>query len=85
MNSIKIQKTASLGSAGVHSFVSHRVGASPIPADYCRTSIQLILFLIIIMLFRQFALAAATLSLAKATNLADYEYVVVGSGAGKLD
>jgi hypothetical protein len=37
------------------------------------------------MLFRQFALAAATLSLAKAADLTGYEYVVVGSGAGKLD
>ena len=34
------------------------------------------------MLFRQFALAAATISLAKAADLTGYEYVVVGSGAG---
>ncbi|KAH6638854.1 choline dehydrogenase [Boeremia exigua] len=34
------------------------------------------------MLFRQFALAAATVSLAKAVDLTGYEYVVVGSGAG---
>lgn len=36
------------------------------------------------MLFRQFALAAATISLAKAADLTGYEYVVVGSGAGEL-
>ncbi|KAF2994539.1 hypothetical protein E8E13_003712 [Curvularia kusanoi] len=34
------------------------------------------------MLFRQFALAAASISLAKAVELTGYEYVVVGSGAG---
>ena len=36
------------------------------------------------MLFRQFAMAAATISLAKAAELTGYEYVVVGSGAGKF-
>lgn len=34
------------------------------------------------MLFRQFALAAASISLARAVDLTGYEYVVVGSGAG---
>ena len=36
------------------------------------------------MLFRQFVVAAASISLAKAVELTGYEYVVVGSGAGKL-
>ena len=37
------------------------------------------------MLFRQFVVAAATISLAKAAELTGYEYVVVGSGAGELN
>lgn len=35
------------------------------------------------MLFRQFVKVAAFASLAKAIELTGYEYVVVGSGAGK--
>jgi choline dehydrogenase len=36
------------------------------------------------MLFRQLVSAAAFASLAKAIELTGYEYVVVGSGAGKM-
>jgi hypothetical protein len=36
------------------------------------------------MLFRQFASLAAFTAFAKAVELTGYEYVVVGSGAGKI-
>lgn len=48
-----------------------------------RPSLHLQSLLIINMLFRQIVKLAAFASLAKAVELTGYEYVVVGSGAGK--